>query len=63
MNKEWSEYFKFVCSVYSGEIAELTKNTKCENEDEKTACYYEQAALVAAKHFIGLLRETDILNL
>ena len=59
MNKEWSEYFKFICSIYSGEIAELMKNTKYETEAEKTACYYENAALVALRHFNRLKRETD----
>lgn len=74
MHSEWSSFFEYVCSIYSGEIAELLENTEYKNLSEelkmnnnpkaaekKAACYYEQAAVVALKHFFKLTREIGIL--
>lgn len=74
MKNEWSGFFEYVCSVYSGEIAELLENTEykalgekfketggVEFAERKAACYYEQAALVALRHFMNLARETYVL--
>ena len=73
MKNEWSGFFEYVCSMYSGEIAELLENTEykslgdkfketgdIEFAERKAACYYEQAALVALRHFMNLTRETEI---
>lgn len=74
MQSEWSEFFKHICSMHSGEIAKLLENTEYkalgeefkntknpEIAERKAACYYEQAALVALRHFIDLMRETNVL--
>ena len=73
MKSEWSGFFEYVCSMYSGEIAKLLENTDykllCEElkkngnteiAEKKAACYYEQAALVALKHFSILMKETNM---
>ena len=73
MKSEWSGFFEYVCSMYSYEITELLGNTDykilcdelkksgdIEIAEKKAACYYEQAALVALRHFINLTRETNM---
>lgn len=74
MHSEWSGFFEYICSTYSGEIAELLedteytklgeelkKNNSLETAEKKAACYYEQAAVVALKHFLKLTRDIGIL--
>ncbi|MBQ2664295.1 MAG: hypothetical protein IJP94_04200 [Clostridia bacterium] len=74
MKNEWSGFFEYVCSMYSGEIAELLENTEykslgdkfketgdIEFAERKAACYYEQAALVALRHFMNLGHDTNVL--
>lgn len=74
MGTEWSGFFEYVCSMYSNEIAELLQNTEykklCEDFDKyknretaekKATCYYTQASLVALKHYVKLLRETNMI--
>ena len=64
MKTEWSEYFEYICSMHSGEIAKLLENTDykvicdklketgdIEFAEKKAACYYEQAALGVFHNF------------
>lgn len=62
MEKEWTDYFRHICAMHSGEIAERLKDMKCEDKEEKSYRFAEQASLVVLKHFSNLLRETGYIE-